>query len=212
MMSELVALRGQVDASLRALPVVRDILNRKVPHEAYRRYLASVANQYSPHSPIVMCQAASRLLNKDPELGKYLMQHATEEYGHNKWAFDDLLEEKLSEQQIRDAEPVPACAAMIGYIYYLANFDNPVGLFGWMYILEAVGADLGPDAVTELRHEGKPVRFVAGHATADTAHAAEIETMIERHVKHAADQRAVLHAAKVSADLYVRMFEQSLYV
>lgn len=97
---------------------------------------------------------------------------------------------------------------MVGYTYFLAGTANPVALLGWMYILESVGADLGPDAVLGLRKTGVPLRFVQGHAEADVGHTAEMEGVISRLVTERTDQHDVLQAARVSAYLYVDMFRQ----
>ena len=111
--------------------------------------------------------------------------------------------------------PVPACAAMVGYVHFLAGHANPVALFGWMYILEAVGNDLGTIVGKQLASGlggaggGKgPVRFVAGHGIADTDHTAELAEQIGAHVKTEADRADVAEAATVVADLYLRMFRE----
>ena len=209
MIESLKGIRKSVDARLRSLPLVKETLDGKTDKSAYCRYLSLVANRYAEHSPKVMALAASRCINSHPELGKYLMQHACEECGHNDWAKEDLLKQEMSLAQIDDARGVPACDAMIGYEYYLAAFANPVAIFGWMYILEAVGADLGPDAYESLTKQNVPAQFVGGHSVADVQHTQEIEDTIANYVVEESDQADVLHAAKVSADLYVRMFEQA---
>ena len=71
------------------------------------------------------------------------MHHADEELGHEQWALDDLAVLGVPAQLVRASRPVPACAAMIGYEYYIAAHANPVALFGWLYTLEAMGDDLG---------------------------------------------------------------------
>jgi hypothetical protein len=95
--------------------------------------------------------------------------------------------------------------------YYTAAFANPVGLFGWMYILEAVGNDLGSEAAEKLnkglRLGNKGLRFVGGHGVADRTHTKAIEDQIGRHVKRG-DMADVQYVAEVAADLYVRMFRE----
>lgn len=208
MIEQLRKIRKSVDEQLRRLPLVQDALLGKVGVNTYSHYLASVANQYAHHSPKVMCLAASRCINTHPELGQYLLKHAAEERSHNEWAHDDLCDQKVTEKEIQESHAVPACAAMIGYTYYLAGYANPIAIYGWMYILEAVGADLGPDALNGLQKQGVSVRFVGGHSTADQKHTQEIEDAIKQYVVSNQDQADVVQAAEVIADLYVRMFEQ----
>jgi pyrroloquinoline quinone (PQQ) biosynthesis protein C len=209
MIIELKAIRKDVDDALRQLPLIQDCLAGQVDVAAYRRYLESIANQYAWHSPKVMCLAASRCINSHWELANYLLKHAAEERGHSIWAQDDLLAQNIPQKAISDAKPVTACTAMIAYTYYLAGTAKPTALYGWMYILEAVGADLGPDAIKGLQQQNLPANFVSGHATADQTHTQEIEDAIKQYFISDEDQADVLDAAKVSADLYVKMFEQA---
>jgi pyrroloquinoline quinone (PQQ) biosynthesis protein C len=209
MIKHLTSLRRKVDEQLRGLALVQDALEGRLDRTIYVRYLNEIAHQYAPHSPKVMCLAASRCVNTHPELAQYLLNHAAEERGHNEWAHADLRDLRVKEGIILSTRAVPACAAMIGYTYYLAGHGNPVALYGWMYILEAVGADLGPDAAEGLKRRfGKSLHFVGGHAVADQQHTQELQDHIQRYVRLPEDKAEVLHAAEVSADLYVRMFEQ----
>jgi pyrroloquinoline quinone (PQQ) biosynthesis protein C len=209
MIEQLQSLRRQVDKRLRSLPFVQAALQGTLEQTAYMRYLNEVAYQYSPHSPVVMCLAASRCVNTHPELAQYLLNHAGEERGHNEWAHADLRTLRVDDDKIVSQRANPACAAMIGYTYYIAGYGNPVALYGWMYILEAVGADLGPDAAGGLKKKYQEcMHFVDGHAVADQQHAQELHDHIQKYVKLPEDKADVLHAAEVSADLYVRMIEQ----
>jgi hypothetical protein len=187
---------------------VQAAINGTIKPAVYQSYLAEIAQQYAPHSPIVMSLAASRCMQSHRQLAEYLLKHAAEERGHNQWALEDLNARRVSMLLAQKARPVPACAAMIAYEYFLAEHGNPVALFGWMYILEAVGADLGPDATKGLRKAQMPVRFVAGHAQADQKHATEILAQIKANVTDRQDRSDLLYAAEVSAVLYVTMFEQ----
>ena len=100
---------------------------------------------------------------------------------------------------------------MIGYVHYVAGVANPVGLFGWMYVLEAVGEDLGAALGERLKASfpgGLRHRFVAGHGLADVGHTHEIAEQIEKHVRDPDDRRDVDRVADVVAVLYVRMFQE----
>ena len=152
-MDRLRELRKVLDARLRKTPLVKSVLEDESTPETlatfprrYIRYLSQIAQQYSPHSPVVMALAASRCMSSHRELSRYLLHHAREEQGHDSWAFEDLLALGCSRAEMASARPVPSCAGMIGYTYFIAEHANPVGLFGWMYVLEAVGNDLGPSA------------------------------------------------------------------
>ena len=206
-LSNLRTKRTEVNRRLRDIPTVQKALAGELDSGTYATYLDKIARSYSPHSPRVMCLAAGRCSDNQRQLAGYFMSHAAEEAGHDLWAGHDLTQ--IRGPQLNDRiDPYALCQAMIGYTYYLAMVERPSALLGWMYILEAVGADLGPDAVRGLRMiQGLPLEFVGGHAEADVNHIYEMEEVLNSIGDHA-EQQAILKAAEVSAELYVGMFLQ----
>ena len=210
-MDRLLELRKQVAEGLATTRIVRDVLDGKPNRDHYVRYLET-ARWYAQYSPVLMGLASSRMIRSHPELGRYLLEHGRDEEGHDAWALEDLVELGVDAGSAIAAPPVPSCAALVGFVHFLAGHDNPVGVYGWMYVLEAVGDDLGTE-VGRLLDEGlglggKAIRFVAGHGVADHEHTAELTEMIGRHVRAPEDVEAVDRAAGVVADLYVRMFRE----
>jgi pyrroloquinoline quinone (PQQ) biosynthesis protein C len=204
------AVRERVRKGLEGTALVRAALAGAPDPALYARYLTN-AFHYAGHSPKVMAIAAARCLDRHPELAAYLLKHADEERGHDAWALADLRDLGVDEATTRAAAPVPSCAAMIGYVHYVAGVANPVGLFGWMYVLEAVGEDLGTALGERLKTAfpgGLRHRFVAGHGLADVGHTHEIAERIERHVIDEGDRRDVDRVADVVAVLYVGMFRE----
>jgi len=175
----------------------------------YARYLMNVWH-YAQHSSTVIGLAGTRCVLSHPPLAEYLLQHALEELGHDQWALDDLKTLDVSEAEVRASRPVPACAAMIGYEYYVAGHANPVGLFGWLYVLEAMGEDLGHLVAAAIKQGLKMpsgVKFLAGHGEADAEHTKEIVDQIKRNIS-GSDLEEVHHVAEVVSDLYARMFRE----
>lgn len=209
-MDELVTIRKRVYEELSTTRIVKQVLGGSPDLEGYKRYLMN-AWSYARFSPVVMALGASRCVASHPELSRYLLRHASEEAGHDAWALADLEDLGVAAATTRASRPVNACAALVGYVHYLAGFGNPVALFGWMYVLEAVGKDLGTLAGRELAKGlggSQAVRFVAGHGSADSAHTDELAEQIREFVKREDDRRDVAEAASVVADLYLRMFRE----
>ncbi len=210
-MKKLHDVRKGVHDELVSTRLIRDILDGKPDLAAYARYLMNV-RYYAQFSPVVMALGASRCVATHPELAGYLLQHADEEKGHDAWALADLEDLGVTRKEALAARPVDSCQALVGYVHFLAGHDRAIGLFGWMFVLEAVGNDLGGIAGQKLG-EGlgearSAVRFVAGHGVADTDHTREIIEQIDRYVTTPEDQSAVLRASEVVAGLYVRMFRE----
>ena len=211
-MDHLLAVRRRVLEGILAVEPVRATLAGQLDPRLYVAYLTNVFH-YAQHSARVIALAGSRCVAANPPLAQYLFKHADEELGHEQWALDDLAALGVPAERVHASRPVPACAAMVGYEYYVAGHANPVGLFGWLYTLEAMGDELGgriaQAAAPKLGGTGaRGVKFLAGHGVADHDHTADLTKMISTHVTAPADQADVNHVADVVGQLYVDMFRQ----
>jgi hypothetical protein len=210
-MEYLLTVRQRVLQELTGLAAIQRVLAGKPDLALYGRYLTNVFH-YACHSAEVIALAGARCARSHPEASRYLLHHAEEEMGHELWALDDLKALGIDEAATRATRPVPACAAMIAFEYYVAGRANPVGLFGWLYVLEAMGDDLGKRVASGLQSglvdARRGVKFVAGHGVADHDHSADLTRVITGHITAPQDIDDVRHVADVSADLYVRMFHQ----
>lgn len=204
-------IRAETISELASCRIVAEALAGKSRREDYVAYLTNVYH-YARFSPVIMAAAAARSVQTHPELSLYLLRHAAEEQGHDGWALEDLGKLGVSEAEVAATRPTPCCAALVGYVHDLATSGNPIATFGWMYILEAVGADIGTVAGEQLgnAHEAAdgPVKFVAGHGVADTDHSTEIEEQIRTFVKDPEDRATVCETARVVSHLYTTMFRQ----
>ena len=210
-MQVLSEIRRETMVALGDSRIIAEALAGKSAPQDYIAYLTNVCH-YARFSPVIMAAAAARCCQTHSELASYLLKHAAEEQGHDKWALEDLDKLGVSPQAVSRNRPTPACAALVGYVHDLATSGNPVAIMGWMYVLEAVGADLGTAIGKKLGdvHGGEsgPVRFVAGHGEADSQHSVEISAIIERHVQTPQDRGDVCETARVVAYLYTTMFRQ----
>ena len=210
-MEALAEIRRATDEALRECRVVALALEGTLPREVYAHYLCNVA-YYARYSPVILAAAASRSSISHPELSGYLLRHAAEEEGHEEWALEDLQQLGIPRKQVEQTPPVPACLALVGYVHDLASAQNPIATYGWMYVLEFVGSDLGGSVGRGLSlDEGSgpaPSRFVKGHGNLDASHAAEIEACLAEHLSHDRDKIDICQAARVVSDLYVTMFRQ----
>jgi pyrroloquinoline quinone (PQQ) biosynthesis protein C len=201
--------RANVREALAGIPIIADAIAGKADPKFYARYLTNVWH-YAQHSATVIGLAGTRCVLSHPPLAQYLLHHALEELGHEQWALDDLKALGVTEAEVRKSRPVPACASMVGFEYYIAGHGNPVALFGWLYVLEAMGDDLG-HIVAKGFKEGLDlpdgVKFLAGHGEADEEHTKDIIEQIETNIK-GDDLEDVHYVAGVIADIYTRMFQE----
>jgi hypothetical protein len=127
---------------------------------------------------------ALQLPSSDPLrqlLADYLTQHIDEERDHDEWTLEDLGSIGLSRQEILDRIPAPATAAFVGSQYYWIYHYHPVGLLGYISVLES---DPGtPDIYDDLeRRTGLPkalFRTYRMHGELDPQHAEELNEFID---------------------------------
>jgi pyrroloquinoline quinone (PQQ) biosynthesis protein C len=211
-MEHLLHVRQRVLEGIVSVEAVSRVLDGRLDPAVYISYLTNVFH-YARHSATVIALAGARAVQRHPELARYLMRHADEELGHEQWALDDLAALGVPPDIVLATRPVPACAAMIGYEYYIAGHANPVGLFGWLYTLEAMGDDLGTRIAQAIGPQlqatgGRGLKFLAGHGEADHEHTADLTRMIAAHLTDPTDRADVDHVADVVGELYVGMFRQ----
>ena len=161
---------------------------------------------YALHSSQVIGLAGCRLVLSHPSLSQYLLHHATEELGHDKWAAADLEDLGLSTGEIAMITPSSPCLRMIGLEYFCAAHTNPVGLFGWMFVLESLGGRVGgsiSQAIDQsLRLNGKGIYFLRGHGEADTHHSEDLFSIIAEGITQPQDRDDFLRVIRESEDLY----------
>lgn len=210
-MGRLNGLRANVVKELTETRVARQLFDGTLRRETYVEYLINV-HYYALFSPQLMATASARCTQSSEPLALYLLHHSEEEMGHERWAYDDLRVMGVDDGAIEAGRPTHSCQALVGLTHYVAHHENPLGLFGWMYVLEAVGSDLGPSVGDELRKvfdlKDGGVKFVEGHGINDAEHAADLEEQIAAHVTRPEDAAAVEQVAETVGDLYVRMFRE----
>lgn len=207
------SLQDKVSARINSTDIVQNLEQGGLTIDQYRSYMADVYC-YALHSAQVIATAGSRLALSHPPLAQYLFRHAEEELGHDKWAGSDLQDLGLSPSGIRDIVPSSPCMRMIALEYYYAVHANPVGLFGWMFVLESLGGKLGSGIAAAIDHTlqlgGKGTYFLRGHGEADAHHSEDLFSVISGNIKSVEDKAAFLYMARESEDLYCAILDNAL--
>ncbi|MEZ5564126.1 MAG: iron-containing redox enzyme family protein [Gammaproteobacteria bacterium] len=209
---ELRTLQEQISNRLLRTRGVQELMQGQISVGQYRAYLQDVYS-YALHSSVVIGWAANRMVHSHPPLADYLFRHAGEELGHDQWAASDLRDLGMTDAEIVLIRPSTPCARMVGLEYYYAAHANPVGLFGWMFVLESLGGKVGGGIATAidkvLSLNGRATYFLKGHADADAHHAEELYAVISKHVVAKNDQQDFQSMVLESEDLYCAMLDSA---
>lgn len=108
---------------------------------------------------------ACRARHRDPvaaELAAYLERHIEEERHHDLWLLEDLESVGVARAKVLAAAPPAAVAGMVGAQYYWIHHHDPVGLIGYMLMLECNAPT--PATLADLkRRSGFPESFFRTH-------------------------------------------------
>jgi heme oxygenase len=177
-------------------------------HQVYRRFLEQ-SYFHVRAAARVYALAGSRVGEQDEPLREWLLRHSVEEYGHHQWILDDLRSLGSDPDAIAARDPAPETAALVGYMYYAAGVDNPVGILGDSYVIEGLSQLFASTVARNLQRglglEDKSVVYLARHGEADQSHMEQFKVMLDRDVRTEEDFRAIVRVARVEFDLYGRI-------
>ena len=208
-------------AKFMSLPLVQGILglqSRIEPMEYSREFLLPIYRRYlkeSYHHVRVASQtyalAGSRILDDAEPIRRWLLLHAVEEYGHHDWILDDLEKLGVDRKSIVSSRPSPGCAALVGYLYYTAGVDNPIGVLGDSFVVEGLSQSFASRVADTMKDRlGIPdeaVTYLARHGIADQRHMDDLRDLINAHVRRESDLADVIQVARVEFQLYGLMIQ-----
>ena len=161
----------------------------------------------------VYALAATRIGTDDEEIRQWLLEHAHDEYGHHKWIEDDLRELKYDVSHLLKQKPSVPCDCLVGYMYYIAGHENPMGTIGDTYVIEGLSQMFASRLAGNIRGIlGVPetaVTYLAKHGAADQEHMHEVRDLINAHVKREEDYEAIVQVSRVEFALYGQIVERA---
>jgi hypothetical protein len=115
-------------------------------------------------------------------LADYLSGHLEEERGHDDWLLDDLESIGCSRAGVLAATPSPEVASLVGAQYYWIQHHHPIGLLGYIAVLE--GNPPSEEHVARIRRlTGLPdslFRTYRLHGQVDGDHRADLDRTLDR--------------------------------
>lgn len=128
--------------------------------------------------------ATARGLPDDPVaalLIDYFEHHIPEERGHDEWLVEDLESIGVSRDEVLDRLPPPTIAALVGAQYYWVQHVHPVGLLGYIALLEGY-PPLRQDVDRMQANTGygaRAFRTLVLHTELDDAHGDDLDDLLD---------------------------------
>jgi len=186
----------------------RNELNRS----HYQSLLLMLLHQ-TVNGPGALAMAGAMLPPSMWEARQYLLHHADEEKTHWQWILNDLSSTGYSGSDPRESPPHPACAAYIGYNYYIA-LRYPIARLAIAAVLEGIGATHGKvyalKVGTLLHLRSDQLQFFLGHGDTDVGHTREIFEVLGKSQLSREDWRVMGDTASTALVLYRAMYDEAV--
>jgi hypothetical protein len=196
-------------AALFNSPVIADCLEKRVTLETYRAFLVQAYHHVRHTVPLLMA-CGSRLPVRLAWLQPSIVEYIDEEQGHEAWIRDDLDATGADAAALLDAGANLATEVMVSYAYDTVQRNNPIGLFGMIYVLEGTSVALATQVAEiieiELKLPRKAFRYLRSHGSLDQEHLGTFEGIANR-FDDPDDRKTVIHCARVFFSLYAGIFE-----
>ncbi len=210
------ALNEEVTKLLEALdanPAARALFDGSSDLGTYVSFLTETYH-YVRYTHPLLARAAERLKELDdrPHMAALYDTKAQEEFGHDKWAMDDLTALGCRYDDVHYRNPCPAVEAYIAWNQFMVESNHPTGYLGTAYILEALSTERASLAAEKMVAAGaipnieNAVYYLRGHAEADGGHVFALGKMLSK-VTDPAEIDMIVMSARVTRMTYVGMFE-----
>jgi len=175
---------------------------------SYQEFLIQAYHHVKHTIPLLMA-CGSRIPHKKEWLRNAVAEYIEEELGHQEWILNDIKATGLDAEKIRYGEPFPATEIMVSYAYDMITRINPVGFFGMVLVLEGTSIALATNAAKKIQENlqlpDSAFSYLASHGSLDIEHMEFYKTLMNK-ITDDADQKAIIHAAKMFYALYGNIF------
>ncbi len=174
----------------------------------YQAFLTEAYHHVKHTVPLLMA-VGSRLSSEQEYYREAIAEYIEEELGHQEWVLNDIAATGADKELVRHGQPNLATELMVSYAYDSIQRGNPLAFFGMVLVLEGTSVNLATGAADIIQHKlqlpKKAFSYLRSHGSLDIEHLGFFEKLMDT-ISNPADQRAIVHAAKVFYQLYGNIF------
>lgn len=174
----------------------------------YQAFLTEAYHHVKHTVPLLMA-VGSRLSSEQEFYREAIAEYIEEELGHQEWVLNDIAATGADKELVRHGQPNLATELMVSYAYDSIQRGNPLAFFGMVLVLEGTSVNLATGAADIIQHKlqlpKKAFSYLRSHGSLDIEHLGFFEKLMNT-ITNQADQRAIVHAAKVFYQLYGNIF------
>ncbi len=192
-------------------PWANRIVSGKVTRAEYCSLLREIYF-HTRENPQIQAAVTPYFRNNARTVVKGFLKHAIAETGHDQLALQDLTTLGVETADFEKQRPLPATTALLAFPFYTIQYESPIRYLGYLFFLEFLPTQAGPQFMRGLSDAGIPIEamtFLHDHSTIDMGHNKLMEKYVEVLITSEVDLELVVDALKVTADLYVKMINDS---
>jgi pyrroloquinoline quinone (PQQ) biosynthesis protein C len=189
------------------VPQLQDGLAGAISREAYIDYLTQAYHHVRHTVPLLRLarrRAAGRLL-----IEAALDEYIAEETGHEHWVLADINAAGGDAAVAAASTPHAATAAMVNRAYECVGQDNPLCMFGMVYVLEGTSVAMASQGAAAIQSRlGLPdaaFTYLTSHGALDQQHLRYFERLMNT-IDDPDDQRAIVRMAREMFRLFADLF------
>lgn len=191
-----------------SVPILQRALQGDVTREEYVRFLGQAYHHVRHTVPLLM-GCGCRLPDRLNWLRKALSEYIEEEVGHEEWILDDIRACGGDADAARNAPPAVATELMVAYAYDTVMRQNPIGMFGMVFVLETTSVALASHAAGAIQGSLKlpkdAFRYLNSHGSLDQEHSRFFQSLVNQ-FDDPDDIATLLHRGSMFYRLYGDMF------
>lgn len=189
------------------------ILNGELSDEQYVSYLIETYHMVR-HTCRMLTLASVQFDGERPDLQHFFLEHAEEEFGHDKFCITDISNMGYDPEILLKRQPMRGSWGLFTQGAYLASYGPTHAILGVASLTESLGPTLGEKVMDGLLNKcnipSKAFTFIRSHTGFDEDHLAEIKDCINKHLKNDDELNDVIQARKMTAIHYGQMFTDAV--
>jgi len=192
-------------------PVISDVQQGNISKEMYIAFLTQAYHHVKHTVPLLMA-CGGRLSNEYEWVREAIAEYIDEEKGHQEWILNDIQNCGGNAEAVRNSEGEgrvgEAIELMVSYLYHNIDRNNPLALFGMVWVLEGTSVGIGGQMADKIQSKlNLPVSamtYLISHSVLDQDHLQFFETLMNKITKPE-DQQVIIDSANMVFALYAQM-------
>jgi len=201
----------EAQQSMLSAPIFKACERGEIDLDTYIAFLTQAFHHVKHTVPLLMA-CGGRLDAEHEWVREALAEYIDEEKGHHEWILNDINACGANAELVRhnqgDGRVGEAIELMVAYLYHQIDRQNPMALFGMVWVLEGTSVGVGGHIAQLVKHKlnlpDEALTYLTSHSVLDQDHIQFFESLMDK-VTDADDQQAIIDSANMVFKLYGQM-------